>query len=59
MADGLSAQGGPAPGVGVTTFAWGQCRQWAESKLLQAISVTEQYIANTHLHVVTLLRVRH
>ena len=28
-----------APGVGKTTFAWHQCRQWAESKLLQAYSI--------------------
>ena len=27
-----------APGVGKTTFAWDQCRQWAEGKLLQAYS---------------------
>ena len=50
-----------APGVGKTTFAWpggsvGR-EQRAEGELLPTISVTEQYIANTHLHVVTLLRV--
>ena len=28
-----------APGVGKTTFAWQQCRQWAEGKLLQAYSI--------------------
>ena len=28
-----------APGVGKTTFAWDQCRQWAEGKLLQAYSI--------------------
>ena len=28
-----------APGVGKTTFAWEQCRQWAEGKLLQAYSI--------------------
>ena len=28
-----------APGVGKTTFAWHQCRQWAEGKLLQAYSI--------------------
>ena len=28
-----------APGVGKTTFAWMQCRQWAEGKLLQAYSI--------------------
>ena len=28
-----------APGVGKTTFAWHQCRQRAESKLLQAYSI--------------------
>ena len=28
-----------APGVGKTTFAWEQCRQWAEGKLLQACSI--------------------
>ena len=27
------------PGVGKTTFAWDQCRQWAEGKLLQAYSI--------------------
>ena len=27
------------PGVGKTTFAWGQCRQWAEGKLLQDYSI--------------------
>ena len=27
------------PGVGKTTFAWEQCRQWAEGKLLQAYSI--------------------
>ena len=27
------------PGVGKTTFAWQQCRQWAEGKLLQAYSI--------------------
>ena len=28
-----------APGVGKTTFAWHQCRQWAEGELLQAYSI--------------------
>ena len=28
-----------APGVGKTTFAWDQCQQWAEGKLLQAYSI--------------------
>ena len=28
-----------APGVGKTTFAWHQCRQWAEGSLLQAYSI--------------------
>ena len=28
-----------APGVGKTTFAWDQCRQWAEGKLLQDYSI--------------------
>ena len=28
-----------APGVGKTTFAWDQCRQWAEGKLMQAYSI--------------------
>ena len=28
-----------APGVGKTTFAWQQCRQWAEGKLLQAYRI--------------------
>ena len=28
-----------APGVGKTTFAWEQCRQWAEGKLLQTYSI--------------------
>ena len=28
-----------APGVGKTTFAWDQCRQWAERKLLQDYSI--------------------
>ena len=28
-----------APGVGKTTFAWDQYRQWAEGKLLQAYSI--------------------
>ena len=28
-----------APGVGKTTFAWQQCRQWAEGRLLQAYSI--------------------
>ena len=28
-----------APGVGKTTFAWDQCRQWAEGKLLQTYSI--------------------
>ena len=28
-----------APGVGKTIFAWEQCRQWAEGKLLQAYSI--------------------
>ena len=28
-----------APGVGKTTFAWHQCRQWAEGNLLQAYSI--------------------
>ena len=28
-----------APGVGKTTFAWEQCQQWAEGKLLQAYSI--------------------
>ena len=28
-----------APGVGKTTFAWHQCRQWAEGKLLQDYSI--------------------
>ena len=28
-----------APGVGKTTFAWNQCRQWAEGKLLQDYSI--------------------
>ena len=28
-----------APGVGKTTFAWDQCRQWAEGKLLQPYSI--------------------
>ena len=28
-----------APGVGKTTFAWEQCRHWAEGKLLQAYSI--------------------
>ena len=28
-----------APGVGKTTFAWEQCRQWAEGKLLRAYSI--------------------
>ena len=28
-----------APGVGKTTFAWDQCRQWAEGKLLQAYTI--------------------
>ena len=28
-----------APGVGKTTFAWDQCRQWTEGKLLQAYSI--------------------
>ena len=28
-----------APGVGKTTFAWEQCRQWAEGKLLQAYNI--------------------
>ena len=28
-----------APGVGKTMFAWDQCRQWAEGKLLQAYSI--------------------
>ena len=28
-----------APGVGKTTFAWQQCQQWAEGKLLQAYSI--------------------
>ena len=28
-----------APGSGKTTFAWQQCRQWAEGKLLQAYSI--------------------
>ena len=28
-----------APGLGKTTFAWDQCRQWAEGKLLQAYSI--------------------
>ena len=28
-----------APGVGKTTFAWDQCRQWAEGKLFQAYSI--------------------
>ena len=27
------------PGVGKTTFAWDQCLQWAEGKLLQAYSI--------------------
>ena len=27
------------PGVGKTTFAWDQCRQWAEGKLLQDYSI--------------------
>ena len=27
------------PGLGKTTFAWDQCRQWAEGKLLQAYSI--------------------
>ena len=28
-----------APGVGKTTFAWHQCRQWAEGRLLQDYSI--------------------
>ena len=28
-----------APGVGKTTFAWDQCRQWAEGRLLQDYSI--------------------
>ena len=28
-----------APGVGKTTLAWDQCRQWAQGKLLQAYSI--------------------
>ena len=28
-----------SPGVGKTTFAWHQCRQWAEGELLQAYSI--------------------
>ena len=28
-----------APGVGKTTFAWHQCRQWAEGRLLQVYSI--------------------
>ena len=44
---GMMADGSPpkvvliegAPGVGKTTFAWQQCRQWAEGKLLQAYSI--------------------
>ena len=28
-----------APGVGKTTFAWDQCRQWAEGKLLQDYTI--------------------
>ena len=28
-----------APGVGKTTFAWHQCQQWAEGKLLQDYSI--------------------
>ena len=28
-----------APGVGKTTFAWHQCRQWAEGKLLQDYTI--------------------
>ena len=28
-----------APGVGKTTFAWDQCQQWAEGKLLQDYSI--------------------
>ena len=28
-----------APGVGKTTFAWEQCQQWAEGKLLQTYSI--------------------
>ena len=28
-----------APGVGKTTFAWDQCRQWAEGRLLQVYSI--------------------
>ena len=28
-----------APGVGKTTFAWDQCRQWAEGSLLQDYSI--------------------
>ena len=28
-----------APGVGKTTFAWHQCRRWAEGELLQAYSI--------------------